>query len=328
MTTTLADLARLAGVSSATVSIALNNKPGVSEATRTRIAKLAQEAGYRPNRAGRALRQARTGVVGLYLPDSAINYGYYTETTRGVAAALQDNDLSVLILPSSHDSPRISSFPAVDGFILIEPHSDDRGVEGILAQDLPVVCGDPPAPGAGSPWGVVESTNFDSTRQVFDRFLSRGARRPGLILLERVSTWALELEDAYQGWCREHHLRPRVALTSIHDTNTELLAALRGWFHRGHGCDAVLVGGDGVAVRIAGILRTLGHQVGESVLLVSGVDSPMMQFHTPPITAVDLQPRRFGGACAQLLVDLLDSPRPGTPVRRLIESPLIERDSG
>lgn len=328
MTTTLADLARLAGVSSATVSIALNNKPGVSEATRTRIIQLAHDAGYRPNRAGRALRQARTGAVGLYLPNSAINYGYYTETTRGVAAALQDHDLSLLILPSSHDSSWITTFPAVDGFILIEPHSDDRGVEGILGQDLPVVCGDPPAPKAGQPWGVVESTNYASTRVVFDRFLTRGARRPGLILLERVSTWALELEDAYLGWCNEHRLRPRVALTSIHDTNEELLSALRGWFHRGHGCDAVLVGGDGVAVRIAGILRTLGHQVGESVLLVSGVDSPMMEFHTPRITAVDLQPRQFGGACAELLVDLMDSPRPETPVCRMIEAPLIERESG
>lgn len=328
MTTTLADLARLAGVSSATVSIALNNKPGVSEATRERIMKLAHEAGYRPNRAGRALRQSRTGAVGLYLPNSAINYSYYTEATRGVAAALQDHDLSLLILPSSHTSTRLSSFPAVDGFIMIEPHSDDRGVEGILRQELPVVCGDPPAPRAGKPWGIVESSNYDSTRLVFDRFRARGARRPGLILLERVSTWAVELEDAYRGWCGEHRLRPRVALTSIHDTNDELLAKLSGWFHRGHGCDAVLVGGDGVAVRIAGILRSLGHQVGDSVLLVSGVDSPMMEFHTPRITAVDLQPRRFGGACADLLVELIAAPRPKVPVRRLIEAPLIERESG
>lgn len=328
MTTTLADLARLAGVSSATVSNALNNKPGVSETTRAHITRLARQVGYRPNRAGRALRQARTGTIGLYLPSSAINYGYYAEVTRGVATALQGCELSLLILPSSHDSRRIDTFPAVDGYILIEPHSDDRGVEGILRQDLPVVCGDRPAPKAGQPWGIVESPNERTTRQVLDRFLARGAKRPGLMLLERVSTWALELEDAYLHWCEEQRIRPRVALTSIHDSNQQLLTALRGWFHRGRGCDAVLVGGDGVAVRIAGILRSLGHQVGESVLLVSGVDSLMMEFHTPPITAIDLQPARFGATCAELLVELSDQPRPQHPIRRVVEAPLVERDSG
>lgn len=328
MTPTLADLARLAGVSSATVSIALNNKPGVSDETRERIVKLAQEVGYRPNRAGRALRQARTGAVGLYLPNSAINFGYYTQATLGVAEFLHDNDLSLLMMPNSHDSDRIDSFPPVDGFIMIEPHSDDRGVEGILRQGLPVVSGDPPAPDVGQPWGIVESPNRDSTRRVFDRFRSRGARRPGLILIERVSTWALELEDAYLGWCREHRIRPRVALTSIHHSNDEILTSLRRWFDRRRGCDAVLVGGDGVAVRVAGILRTLGHQVGESVLLVSGVDSPMMEFHTPRITAVDLQPRRFGSVCAELLVTLIEDGRPEEPVRRLIDAPLVERESG
>ncbi len=328
MTTTLADLARLAGVSNATVSLALNNKPGVSEATRARIVRLAQESGYRPNRAGRALRQARTGAIGLYLPSSAINYGYYTEATLGVATALQDQDLSLLMLPSSHDSAQLGAFPPVDGFILIEPHSDDRGVTGILRQQLPVVCGDRPPPDTGQAWGIVESPNRESTRQVLDRFMARGAKRPGLVLLERVSSWARELEEAYLAWCAEQRLRARVALTSIHYSNEQTLAELRGWFHRRHGADAVLVGGDGIAVRIAGILRTLGHQVGESVLLVSGVDSPMMQFHTPPITAVDLQPRRFGAACAELLMELLDSPRPEQPARRVVEAPLVERESG
>lgn len=328
MAMTMAELARLAGVSNATVSIALRGKPGVSEETRVRIVELAQQHGYRPNPVGRALRQSRTGSVGLYLPTTAINFGYYTEATRGVADILGNNELSLLILPSSHESSDIDKLPVVDGYIMIEPHSDDRGVRGILRQNRPVVCGDPPGPGTGPPWGIVESPNLQSTRMVFDRFLVRGARRPGLILIERVSAWARELEAAYLGWCEERRLTPRVALTSIHHSNEQILADLREWFDPDDGCDAVLVGGDGVAVRIAGILRTLGHQVGESVLLVSGVDSPMMEFHTPRITAVDLQPREFGAVCAELLVELMASPRPNRPVHRLVDAPLIERESG
>ena len=63
-------------------------------------------------------------------------------------------------------------------------------------------------------------------------------------------------------------------------------------------------------------------------LLASGVDSPMMEYHTPRITAVDLQPRHFGGVCADLLVSLMAAPQPLTPVRRVVDAPLIVRESG
>lgn len=325
---TLADVARLAGVSTATASVALNDKAGVSEATRARIRQVAEGLGYRPSRIGRALRQSRTGTVGLYMPDTASTFGYYTEATRGVAEALYRHDLSLLILPNSSESDSIDGFPPIDGFILIEPHDQDRGVSAILDQALPVVSGDEPVAATGSPWGVVESPNEASTRAVFDRFEELGARRPGLVLIERVSAWSRDLERAYVRWCAERGRSPRVALTSARTTNAELLADLNEWFDVDSGTDAVLAAGDGIAIRIAGLLRSMGHGVGDTVLLASGVDSPLMEFHTPRITAVDLQPRVFGATCADLLVSLLGQPRPEAPVRRLVPAPLVVRESG
>ena len=328
MATTLADIARLAGVSTAAVSLALNDKKGVSPETRDRILAIVEETGYRVNRLGRALRQSRTGSVGLYMPNSAIHFGYYTETTLGVAETLHRHDRSLLILPSAAQHPKIDSFPPVDGYILVEPHSDDQGVRAILEQELPVVSGDRPGSDFPPPWGVVESPNRSSTRAAFDRFLAGGAERPGLILLERLSAWARELESAYREWAAERGLTPRVTVISIHQSNEEITELLGDWFAPGSGCDAVLAGGDGIAVRIAGILRALGHRVGEDVRLISGVDGPLMAFHTPRITAIDLQPRAFGRACAELLLELLDAPRSPEPVRRLIEAPLVARESG
>lgn len=328
MPVTLADVAREVGVSTATASVALNGKPGVSEATRRRVRDAAGRLGYRPSTIGRALRQSRTGMVGLYMPNTASTFGYYTETTRGVAEALHAHDLSLVILPSAHETGSIEGFPDVDGYILIEPHAKDRGVGAILRQDLPVVSGDAPPRGTGKPWGLVESPNAESTRAVFDRFRARRARRPGLILIERISTWSLDLERAYRQWCSEHGLAPRVALTSARSSNAKLLSDLQRWFDPDGGTDAVLAAGDGIAVRIAGLLRSLGRTVGDDVLLASGVDSPLMEFHTPRITAVDLQPRHFGTVCADLLVDLIGRPRPRTPTRRLVGAPLIARESG
>lgn len=328
MSVTLADVARAAGVSTATASVALNGKAGVSESTRNRIRAIAESLGYRPSSVGRALRQSRTGMVGLYMPNTASSFGYYTEVTRGVADALHAHGLSLLVLPSAHETGAIDRYPDVDGYILVEPHAKDRGVPAILGQSLPVVSGDRPPPGTGEPWGLVESPNRESTRAVFDRFLGRDARRPGLILIERVSTWALDLENAYLQWCVEHGLAPRVIVVRANTGNAKLMSTLAEWFAPSTGTDAVLVGGDGIAVRIAGLLRAMGHDLGESVLLASGVDSTLMEFHTPRVTAVDLQPRHFGAVCADLLVELLPSPRPATPVRRMVAAPIRIRESG
>ncbi|MDN4616033.1 LacI family DNA-binding transcriptional regulator [Leifsonia sp. F6_8S_P_1B] len=328
MPTTLADIADRAGVSAAAVSLALNGKKGVSDETRARVLAIAREQGYRINRLGRALRQSRAGAVGLYLPESAVHFGYYTEATLGLTERLHAADLSLLIVPSTPTSARIESYPPVDGFILIEPHSDDAGAAHILGQGLPVVTGDAPPAGFPSPWGTVESPNTRTTRQVLDRFTERGAQRPGLFLVERVSAWAQELESAYREWCAERRLEPRVLLESIHTPNDVLAGRLRDWADPESGVDAVFVGADGVAVRLAGLLRTLGRRPGADIAIVSGVDSLIMEFHTPPITAVDLQPREFGRACGELLLELLDEPRPAETVRRTLDAVLRVRESG
>src|SRR5687767_1630674 len=64
---TIDDLAARAGVSSAAVSFAMNNRPGVAEETRARILAAAEELGWRPSAHARALTEARARAIGLLL---------------------------------------------------------------------------------------------------------------------------------------------------------------------------------------------------------------------------------------------------------------------
>ncbi len=79
---TLASIARQAGVSTASVSHALNGQPGVSDETRTKILEIAQRVGFRPNQLARALRNGRSHVIGLLLAD--ITNPFYPEIAAGV----------------------------------------------------------------------------------------------------------------------------------------------------------------------------------------------------------------------------------------------------
>jgi DNA-binding LacI/PurR family transcriptional regulator len=72
---TLAELAKLAGVSTATVSRSLAGHSTISKATRSRIVSLAREHGYRPNRTARALRTKRASAIGLSITGTAEQHG-------------------------------------------------------------------------------------------------------------------------------------------------------------------------------------------------------------------------------------------------------------
>lgn len=328
MAKTLSDIAETLGLSTAAVSIAINGKPGVSESTRARVLEAAERLGYRPNQVGRSLRLARIGSIGIYSPPSVLDYSlYYGEVTRGVVAGLSDSGYSPVMLPSISESGELRELPAVDGYILVEPHSDDLGVAAILADGAPTVCIDPPPPGNEPPWGIIESDTRTSTREALDLMTRRGSARPGVLTVETVSQWTAAVESSYLQWCEEQNIEPELVRIEKDEGNESVREKLAAVITGEVGsCDGLFISSDSVAARVAGVLRSLGRTVGDDVRLVSGVDSTMMEYHTPPITSVDLSPAVFGQRAASMMLELLRSPeRPSTTRHELLPAPLVPR---
>src|SRR3954451_11374807 len=92
---TIADVARRAGVSSAAVSFAVNDRPGVSPETRERILAAARELGWRPSASARALTEARTRAIGLVLAREAAALeldAFFVRFLSGIERALTAAD--------------------------------------------------------------------------------------------------------------------------------------------------------------------------------------------------------------------------------------------
>lgn len=139
---TIIDVARAAGVSKSLVSLALRGDTGVSEATRARIAGIAEQLGYRSNRLARSLVQGRTALFGAITTD--LGNAYYTEILSGVEAAAEQAGFGVLIGQGRRDAARLASRLDdliglnVDGIVVISSRVDPR-VLASAATRLPIV---------------------------------------------------------------------------------------------------------------------------------------------------------------------------------------------
>ncbi|OZF33634.1 hypothetical protein CH295_11780 [Rhodococcus sp. 14-2483-1-2] len=109
----LRDVALRAGVGVGTASRAMSGRGYVDPATRQRIVDAADELGYRPNKVARALRENRTGVVGLLLPDMANEF--YTESASVIQAVLAEAGLQLVVATSGPDTD-----------------TEDRGIKSLL----------------------------------------------------------------------------------------------------------------------------------------------------------------------------------------------------
>lgn len=150
--TTLADVARLAGVSVSTASIAFSGSGPISDSTRERVRAAAAELGYDgPDPRARSLRQGRSGVIGIVL-ESRLRYAFRDPVTSitldGIAEGLGAESNGLLLLTDSGSGDATIETAAVDAVVLLScSRRFDRSIEVLRRRGIPVVSIEgPPRP--------------------------------------------------------------------------------------------------------------------------------------------------------------------------------------
>ena len=130
MALTISDIAAQAGVSKATVSRVLNNRPeGVGAETRTRIETIVRETGFQRSAVARRLATGRSRTVGLIIPDIA--NPFYPLLVRGLERALSQSGYSLLLCNSDRSLEKESDYVR----ILLE-----NGVDGVILDSAAADC--------------------------------------------------------------------------------------------------------------------------------------------------------------------------------------------
>ncbi|HWQ12836.1 MAG TPA: LacI family DNA-binding transcriptional regulator, partial [Roseiflexaceae bacterium] len=182
-TPTQEDVARLAGVSRATVSYVINGRSGgkvrISEETRRRVQEAARQLGYQPDAAARSLRTGRTRLLAVMVPD--LTNPFYPLLIRGAQAVVEEHDYEIVIYDTidrpEHEQAFIDVMlrRRVDGVILVAFHLEAEDVARLTQAGVRVVAVGGRLRGAGV--DTVATRERAAAIEAVRHLLARGHRR-------------------------------------------------------------------------------------------------------------------------------------------------------
>jgi DNA-binding LacI/PurR family transcriptional regulator len=328
---TLGAVAARAGVSTATVSNALNGSGRLSETTRQRVLAAARELGYSPASTARALARGGTGVLGLTmttygdLPVVYTEIPYYAQLALSAIAAAHERGYLLMVLPSSL-SPWMWLNTPMDGVIHADPRADDPVRTLLRERGIPMVCeGRPPRPHRGDAW--VEPDHEAGLGLLLDHLAQAGARRIGLSLPLHDDEYPRLIERAYTSWCADRELPAFVEeYAAMPDYFTAERAAVGRLLDHDPRPDAVIGVYSDSGHNILAAARQHGLRVPRDLLVACVSEDPDYATTTPPVTTLSLRPERIGDEAVDLLIALING-RSDVNRRRLVQPVLIPRRS-
>lgn len=313
-TATLTDVARLAGVSVATASKALNGRDHVHPDTRRRVLDAAEQLSFTPNTLARGLLAGRTGTVGLLTSD--LEGRFSIPILMGAEDAFGAGQVNVFLCDARDDTIRERHHVQallnrrVDGLIVVGSRTDPRPS---LGRDLPVPVVYAYAPSDDSEDLSIICDNVTAGRQAIEHLIATGRTRIAHISGDVTYAAARDRADGVRAALADAGL-PLVG-------DVQYGAWSEGWGRAAAGLlldrhpdvDAIFCGSDQVARGVMDSVRERGRRIPEDVA-VMGFDNweVLAADARPSLTSVDMNLEEVGRAAARALFAALDgSPRSG-----------------
>ncbi|MER5551787.1 LacI family DNA-binding transcriptional regulator [Streptomyces sp. NPDC002793] len=321
MAARLKDVAALAGVSVRTVSNVVSNAAAVAPDTRARVMAAVDELGYRPNLAARNLRQGRTGLIGVVVPE--IHSPYFGALTGHLIDAAQARGWTVLLERTGGRADlerRLldgSEGHQVDGMV-ISPWSTPPAELASLAGGLPLVV-----LGELDPLGSIDHVALDNVaaaRAATAHLVALGRRRVAAIGLQSgLGHGTAELRaEGFRLGLRDAGLSPvaEVEVTDLH--RAEGARALRELLLRPERPDAVFCFSDELALGALRVAAEQGVRVPDDVALMGFDDIEDGRFSAPSLTTIAPDREQIAERAVQCLAERVLGRLGSLPARRIV----------
>ena len=326
---TLQDVARVAGVSTATVSRCFNTPDRVVESTRDRVLGVVNELGYTPHFGGRALASNRSNTVGAVIP--TMENAIFARGLQAFQEVLADNGVTMLVASSGYDMERellqIKSLisQGADGLLLIGHNHLDDAYEFLDRRQIPYVLTWNYRPDCDQ-----YNVGFDNRRaacQLAKRVIDFGHRQIGII------TAYTETND--RALDRVSGIRDAMQATGLSDDSLTIVPTTYSLKSGGEAFEqlmqqqprpsAVMCGNDVLATGAAMRAKEMAIDIPQEVSITGFDDIDISEVIQPKLTTVHVPHRKMGAFSARLLLDVIDGK--SEQQRLELATEIIMRDS-
>lgn len=322
------DIARIAGVSVSTVSLVLNNKPGVSQETKIRVLGVVEKLNYVPSSIARSLVTKRTTSIGLIVPD--ISDIFYAQLGKIVQNAVSKKGYSMILCNSENNPEKETTYlnflkdKRVDGIIIVPGLSiNSTKVEQI---DVPVVFVDRYIKGVDINYVGVdnEKGGYEATKHL----IKLGHERIGCICGPNGASSSTERIAGYKKALVEFGMKFDEILLRESDWTveggfyaTKELLSLRA------SPTAIFAMSDTCAIGVFDALTRERLKIPEDIAVVGFDDIRFAPYLKVPLTTVRQPIEDLGKISAKLLLEKLSSKKKSSSQKVVLDTKLIVRES-
>lgn len=307
---TYAEIAKLAGVSEATVSRVLNGDTKVDTERISAVNTAVEKLGYKKHRAAAALASGRTGLIAVVIDDdlSVFQDPFWGAITNGISRVLMEHEIQTLLLVApleKLDSPVAQYLQRgeVDGAIFLQLHKDSL-IKLLAKQNMPLVVNG--TPHTSNPFSYVDSDNAGGSFAAVRHLVQSGRKTIAMITGDLNNTAAEQRLDGYLAACHELGLPKVKGLVAEGDWSREAGIQHAQMLMQKHPeLDAIFCSNDVMALGAIAAIQEAGKSVPGDIAVIGFDDSYLAQNSHPGLTSVRQDIGGLGMEAANMILALL-----------------------
>jgi len=316
---TIKDVAKRANVSITSASYALNGTGTISDATRQRILKAADELNYHPNPFARKLKTGKTHTIGVFI--TRFGGAFYEEILEGIHAIVIDTDYELIVCPESRTTQRFLVQKEVDGAIIFDSKIKTNTIVNLVSKDFPIIVLDRKISSKYLCSLLID--NQFGVNEVFYHLYDQGFRKIAFVSgamdsldnSERMHTFLNEGEKngldvpVYQGNFTE---------ISGYQVANRII-------EKGELPEAVMCANDQMAIGFLKAMKEHQLRAPDDIAIVGFDDIPLSRYIQPTLSTVGASRLEWGASAANQLINYIENGQAFEPYR--IPTEFIQRES-
>lgn len=310
MSVTIKDIARLAGVSIATVSKVVNNKDfDISEGTRARVQKIIDEENYRPNSLARSMITKTTKTVGLIIPD--VRNPFFTDLARGAEDSAKENGYSLLFCNSDDVLGKEIEYintlveKQVDGIVLAGSINRNKALEENFSVNVPIVSLDRKVYFKGIK-ATVEIDNITGAHDAIEYLIQSGHKDILFLSGQEEVDISKDRLEGYKKALKENHIpfNPDYVIFGLYKSEFGYQYIMENELPTK--VTAIFCGNDLIALGAIKALKSKKIKVPNDISIMGFDDISLASINTPELTTVKQPSYEFGYIAVQRLIDIIE----------------------